>query len=240
MGTWESVGTPKISEFDFKSWNTSHWSVLYIIGKLSKCRCRKWACMSHLDICSISYDKKKGWKSNWQFDSRPLKIRNRPNFLAFRQRVTYHWNFFDEGYNFASKLIVIEGLHKKLCTFKVARVPTVAISRLSLSSPGTKSHLNVALVESCSLYYMGEDDRFPRVRVVVSLVNLESPVTCPTTKGVPKNELTNLLVGWMQIQVSNWKLLTLPTLILEPQHALLPLLVLRVKSVPRTPNNSTV
>jgi hypothetical protein len=48
MGTWEFSGTPKISEFDYKSQNTSHWGVLYIIGKLSKCKCRKWAYMGHL------------------------------------------------------------------------------------------------------------------------------------------------------------------------------------------------
>jgi hypothetical protein len=35
----------------------------YIIGKLSKCICRKWACISHLDICSTSYGKKKGRES---------------------------------------------------------------------------------------------------------------------------------------------------------------------------------
>ncbi len=45
VGTWESFGTPKISEFDRRGQNTSHWGVLYIIRKLSKCRCRKWACM---------------------------------------------------------------------------------------------------------------------------------------------------------------------------------------------------
>jgi hypothetical protein len=28
-------------------------------------------------------------------------------------------------------------------------------------------------------------------------VNLESPMACPSTKGVPESELTNLLVGWM-------------------------------------------
>jgi hypothetical protein len=37
----------------------------------------------------------------------------------------------------------------------------------------------------------------------MSLVSLELPVACPSTKGVPKSELTNLLVGWMQIQMSN-------------------------------------
>jgi hypothetical protein len=73
MGTWESTGTPKTSEFDCKGQNTSHCSIFYIIGKISKCRCRKWACMSHLDICNTSYGKKKGQESNWQFDSRPLK-----------------------------------------------------------------------------------------------------------------------------------------------------------------------
>ncbi len=67
-----------------KGQNTSHWGVLYIIGKLSKCRCRKWAHMSHLDICSISYGKKKGRESNWQFDSRPLKVGNRPDPDAWR------------------------------------------------------------------------------------------------------------------------------------------------------------
>jgi hypothetical protein len=35
--------------------------------------------MGHLDICSTSYSKKKGQESNWQFDSRPLKVGNRPD-----------------------------------------------------------------------------------------------------------------------------------------------------------------
>jgi hypothetical protein len=59
MGTWESSETLETSEFDCRGQNTSHWGVLYTIGKLSKCRCRKWTRMSHLDICSTSYDKKK-------------------------------------------------------------------------------------------------------------------------------------------------------------------------------------
>jgi len=42
MGTWESSETPKTLEFNYRGQNTLHWGVLYIIGKLSKCRCRKW------------------------------------------------------------------------------------------------------------------------------------------------------------------------------------------------------
>jgi hypothetical protein len=59
----------------------------------------------------------------------------------------------------------------------------------------------------------------PSSRAVVSLVSTESPVTCPNTKGAPESELTNLLVGWMQIWVSNQKLVTLPSPIPELQHA---------------------
>jgi len=37
---------------------------------------------------------------------------------------------------------------------------------------------------------------------MMSLVNPKSLVACPSTKDVPKNELTNLLVGWMQVRVT--------------------------------------
>jgi hypothetical protein len=42
---------------------------------------------------------------------------------------------------------------------------------------------------------MGEGGNFPRVGAVVSFASPESPVACPSTKGAPGNELTNLLVG---------------------------------------------
>jgi hypothetical protein len=89
MGTWESTGTPEILEFDCKGQKTSHWGVLYIIGNLSKCKYRKWARMNHLDICSTSYVKKKGRKSNWQFDSRPLKVGNWPDPGVCRWSATH-------------------------------------------------------------------------------------------------------------------------------------------------------
>jgi hypothetical protein len=51
--------------------------------------------------------------------------------------------FFNEGYNFIIDLITIRGLHAKLCTSKVARIPTMGISRFPFGSPGTKTHLDV-------------------------------------------------------------------------------------------------
>ncbi len=41
------------------------WRVIYIIGKLLKHKCLKWARMTHLDIWNTSYGQKEGWKSNW-------------------------------------------------------------------------------------------------------------------------------------------------------------------------------
>jgi len=50
---------------------------------------------------------------------------------------------------------------------------------------------------------MGEGGGFLRIRIVVSFVSPELPVVCPSTKGAPESELTNLLVGLVQVQVSN-------------------------------------
>jgi hypothetical protein len=71
----------------------------------------------------------------------------------------------------------------------------VGILGFPLGSFGTKSHLDVALMESYKIYYMGEGGGFPRIQAVVSLVSPELPMVCRSTKGVPKSELTNLLVG---------------------------------------------
>jgi hypothetical protein len=99
-----------------------------------------------------------GRESNWQFDSRPLKVGNRPNFLRCRQHATYRWKDLDEGYNFSLDNIEIGGLHKKVCALKVAGVP------------GQNGHLDVVPVEWRKIYYKGEGGGFPQVRAVVSLV----------------------------------------------------------------------
>jgi len=114
MGTWESSGTPETLEFNCRGQNTSPNMVFHAIGKLLKCRCRKWPRMSHLDIGSTSYGKKKGRESNWQFHSRRLKVKNRPDLGVYRWSVTHHWKTLKENYKFALDLIPIRGLNKKL------------------------------------------------------------------------------------------------------------------------------
>jgi hypothetical protein len=73
---------------------------------------------------------KKFQKSNWQFDSWPLKVGNRPDFLACRWCATYCWKALDEDYKFSLDLISIRGSHTKLCSPKVTGVPTLGIMRL--------------------------------------------------------------------------------------------------------------
>jgi hypothetical protein len=56
----ESQWSFKTLESDCKGQNPLSYGVIYIIGKILKHRCSKWVCMTHLDICNISYDQKKG------------------------------------------------------------------------------------------------------------------------------------------------------------------------------------
>jgi hypothetical protein len=137
-GNLESSETPKNLELDCRGQNTSHWGVFYIVGKVLKCNYSKWPCMSHLDICSPSYGQKKGRESNWQFDSRPLKVRNRPESEVYRKSATWSWKALKESYKIASDLIPIRGLSKKLWMPKVPGVQIEIVSGLHFGSPGKK------------------------------------------------------------------------------------------------------
>jgi hypothetical protein len=130
----ESQWTFEFLEGDRRGQNPLDWKVLYIIGKLLKLRCLKWARITHLDIGNTSYGQKKGRESNWKFDFWTLKVRNWPNFLVCKWRVTYRWKYLDKGYNVASDLISIGGLYTKLWGPKVVEVPILGISGLPFGS----------------------------------------------------------------------------------------------------------
>jgi hypothetical protein len=82
-----------------------------------------------------------------------------------------------------------------ICAHKVARVLVVAISKLPLGSPETKSHLDVALVERRRVYYKGEGGGFPQVWTVASLVCLSCPwlVLAPKVLQLCTNHLVLVL-----------------------------------------------
>jgi len=113
-GKMESSGTPKNSEDNLRGQISSPWCVLYINGKLLKCKCPKWARIAHLDICSPSYGQKKGQESNCQFDSRPLKVGNRPLPDVALRSATQCWKALDERYNFGLELVSIRVLGEEL------------------------------------------------------------------------------------------------------------------------------
>jgi hypothetical protein len=50
VGSWTPKWTPKSSEHDYRGQNLLPWKVIYIIGKLLKIKCLKWARIAHLDI----------------------------------------------------------------------------------------------------------------------------------------------------------------------------------------------
>jgi hypothetical protein len=97
VGSWSPKRILEFSEHNFRGQNSSPRKVFYITGNLLKHRCLKWARIAHLKICNTSYGQKRGRESNWKFDSRPLKVKNRPDSLVCKQRATYCWKVFNKG-----------------------------------------------------------------------------------------------------------------------------------------------
>jgi hypothetical protein len=168
--SWNPKGTPETSERDLRGQISMARGALYIKGKLLKRRCPKWARIAHLDISNTSYGQKKGRESNWQFDSRPLKVRNRPLPDIRFESTTRRWKALDEGYNIALDRVAIELCSREISASKVPGLQPGTISGLPRESPGKNSHLDATSVESCRVYYKGEGGGFPQVRAVVSLV----------------------------------------------------------------------
>jgi hypothetical protein len=184
---WElkSQWIPKSSKSNYKGQNPLDWRIFYNIEKILELKCLKWVHMTHLDTLNTSYGQKKSQESNGQFDSRPLKVGNRPNFLVCKWHVTYRWKDLDNGYNFAWNLTSIRRLHTKLWALKVVGVSTLGISRLPSGSLETKWHLGVGPVARHRVYYRGEGGGFPQVYTMVNLVSLCLLVARSCTKGVP-------------------------------------------------------
>jgi len=125
----KSSGTPECSELDRKAQNTSHWGVLSVIGKVLKRRYRKWPRIGHLDIFSPSFGQKKGRESNWQFDSRPQKVDNRPLSDLRIESAIRCWKDLDEVYNFDSDLVAIRPGNQELWPSKSPGTPPGTVSR---------------------------------------------------------------------------------------------------------------
>ncbi len=141
-------GTPENSEGDLEGQNTSPWGVLYTIGKVLKCRFPKCPCIVDLDICSSSYGQKKGRESNWQFDSRPLKVENRPVPDVRFGSAIRRWKDLDKGYNFGLDIVAIRGQGEEIWPLKVPGVQSGHI-RDNFGTPTWESRENVTFGCGC-------------------------------------------------------------------------------------------
>ncbi len=145
---------------------------------------------------ALGHLKHKSWTKE---RPRPIKVRNRPDLGVCKSNAKHRWKALKESYNFALEFIAIKGLNKELWTPKVPGVQTGAGLGLLFGSSGKKCHSDVGAVGKHKKYYMGEGGGFPRVRAVVSHVSPRSPVACVSIESALKCELTNLLVGLMQV-----------------------------------------
>jgi hypothetical protein len=182
VGNLESPGTPECSELDRKRQNTSHWGVLGVIGKVLKRRYRKCPRIGNSDICSPSYGQKKGRESKWQFDSRPLKVRNRclPD-VRFGSAI-HRWKDLDEGYNFGSDLVAIQLCSRELWWFKVPGVSRICAIWMPPLWRAAENTIGSKVVAYSPSPGRGE-----------SCVS-KCPWQVPTPKGVPNAKLTSR--GW--------------------------------------------
>jgi hypothetical protein len=114
MGVWSPSGFSKTQK-TISRVKTPRIEMFFIpLEKALKCRYPKWPHMSHLDICSRSYGQKKGRESNCQFDSRPLKVGNRPTPNVRWGSAIQRWKALDKNYNIGLDLVVIGGRGEKL------------------------------------------------------------------------------------------------------------------------------
>jgi hypothetical protein len=145
----------------------------------------------------------------------------------------------NNGYNFASNLISIEGLQIKLWALKVVGVPSLGNSGLPPRSPSTKCYLDVTLVARHKVYYKGEGGGFPQIRAVVSLVSPSCPwfVLAPKVLQLCTNHLV-LVLCWPVWVIETCQFFLVPSQ--SSSTPLYPSKVLRAKERAPTPCSSVV
>jgi len=119
LGIWSPSGLLNVQSSTARPKTPRILGVLGVIGKVLKRRYRKWPRIGHLNIFSPSYGQKKGRESNWQFDSRPLNVGNRPLPDLRIESAIRRWKDLDKGYKFGSDLVAIRLCSRELWAPKV-------------------------------------------------------------------------------------------------------------------------
>jgi hypothetical protein len=193
VGDLESSGTLECLEFDNKAQNTSHWSVLGVIGKVLKRKYRKWPRIGHLDICSPSYGQKKGWESNWQFDSRPPNWECDMSLKRSRQGLQV-W------FRPRCKQTLQSGVMNSQSPGTPPETISGQFQDSNLGIPG-KSDIRAWVPRRVTEYTIGSKVvAYSQVRAVVCLVVQSARGLSPHPRVFQKCELTTLWFVLMQIQ----------------------------------------
>jgi hypothetical protein len=157
-----------------------------------KIRCPKWPRIAHLNIYSPSYGQKKGRESNCQFDSRPLKVGNRPLINVASRSATRRWKALDESYNFGLDLVPIRVRGEELWPSKVLGFQPGIVSGLQLGSLGKKRPFGCSLGGELQRILYGGRWWLPPNLGRGESSSPSCPWLVPTPKGVPECELTLL------------------------------------------------
>jgi hypothetical protein len=233
LSFWElkSQWIPKFLEGNFRGQNSLDWRFLYIIEKLLECKCLKWAHMTHLDTWNISYGQKKGQESNWQFDSRPLKVGNRPNFLALGDM-----RYIVEKILKKITTLFQTSFRSEVCTQNYGS-PKLRESQVwefqdsHLGIPGQNAIWMWALWRGTKYTIRGKVVASPKSKLWWVLWVWVHPWFILAPK-VLKLCTKQLVVWFVQVHVSNWCLSLFLVPISELQHAPLPPKCYEPRSVP--------
>jgi hypothetical protein len=161
--------------------------------------------------------KRRGRESNWQFDSRPLKVKNRPLSDLRIESAIRRWKDLDEGYKFGSDLVAIRLCSRELWAPKVPGLhprlhPGQFRDKFRDSNPRVpgKSDIRAWVPRSVTewiRWWLTPESGLWWVKWV------QLPVACPNTQGCPRM-WTNHMGGFFLCRFKLDLLVPLPSLIL--------------------------
>jgi hypothetical protein len=158
----------------------------YIIGKLWKCRCLKWARMTHLTFATQVMAKRKVGSQTGSLtpDHKKLGIDSIPVCAGG----VWHTigKLLTRATTFLETSSWSEVWTRNYSPTKLWESKPWQFRNSPLGVSGQKNHLDVGLTKKRIEYYMGEGGGFPWVRAMMNLVSLRSPMACPNTEGAPK------------------------------------------------------
>ncbi len=176
-----------------------------------KCRCRKWARMSHLDICSTSYVKKKGWDSKLAISLPTTKIWESTRLQCVQVECDIPLESSWRGVQ-----LCFRPCHDRRYTQEVMRPQSHESPNCwNFGTRTWKSWDKRPLGcgphgELQSILYGGRWCLPPSLSRGESCES-KSPLACPSTKGTPKSVLTNLWLVECKFEWVIEKLVILPS-----------------------------